>query len=85
MAKIPYASRWEKQYCGFTTPEELRAELPKVGDVLNKKPVLHNNAQISPPQEQSCKVVYVNEEHLWYTVAFPCGYKQSYKLPEVEA
>ena len=46
--------------------------IPNVGDVVVKRP--RASQGISAPQ--SCKVVYVNREHLWYEVQFRSGQKQ---------
>lgn len=60
---------------------ELRNELPKIGDVLIKIPVTSSFA----PEKKShpCVVTYVNTEYLWYQVEFNFAgvkFKQNYNL-----
>ena len=60
---------------------ELRNELPKIGDVLIKIPVTSSFA----PEKRSypCVVTYVNTEYLWYQVEFDFAgvkFKQNYNL-----
>lgn len=64
--------------------EELRAKLPKVGDVLQRRQTLGSTSSSEPSELKSCKVIYVNEEHLYYVVQFRNGCKQGFKLPDLE-
>ena len=65
---------------------ELRAMLPKVGDRRVETPTVFATsgmtAELRKPQR--CKVVLVNREHLWYTVEFENGFRETYKLPEIK-
>ena len=47
---------------------ELRNELPKIGDVLIKIPV--TSAFAPEKKSHRCVVTYVNTEYLWYQVEF---------------
>ena len=50
---------------------------PKIGERLMRKPELgYDNI----PDPIPCTVVYVNKAHVFYTVQFDAGYRQSYKL-----
>lgn len=64
---------------------ELMAALPKVGDVRTETPTVYATAGLGMAlrQPQPCRVVLVNREHLWYTVEFEHGYRETYKLPKV--
>ena len=64
--------------------EQLRAMLPKVGDVLMRRQVLSGKTDSEPSKLKSCKVVYVNEKNLWYCVQFENGCRQGFKVPELE-
>ena len=60
---------------------ELRNELPKIGDVLIKIPVTSSFA--SEKKSHPCVVTYVNTEYLWYQVEFNFAgvkFKQNYNL-----
>jgi hypothetical protein len=62
--------------------EEVRAMLPKVGDVRWERPVVADGGgHILAGKPRKCTVVYVHEEHRWYTVQFENGIKESYKMP----
>ena len=66
------------------TKKELRDMLPKVGDRRMEKMSAATNAQLEVLTEQSCTVVEVNEEHLWYRVRFDkTGICQCFKMPPV--
>lgn len=59
--------------------------LPKVGERRWERPTIdetsgHNLAFNRQPQR--CTVVEVNAEHLWYTVQFDNGIRESYKVPK---
>ena len=60
---------------------ELRNELPKIGDVLIKIPV---TSSFTPEKKSHpCVVTYVNTEHLWYQAEFNFAgvkFKQNYNL-----
>jgi hypothetical protein len=65
--------------------EEVRAMLPKVGDVRWERPVVADGiGHILAGKPRKCTVVYVHEEHLWYTVQFENGIKESYKMPRAK-
>lgn len=62
------------------TKDELRSQLPKVGDRLKKRrPGLYAKDDTA---SYACTVVYVNIGHLWYCVRFEDGTHGCYKLPE---
>ena len=66
------------------TREEATKLLPKVGDVRYEKPVVdHTGGRCLSAAPQRCTVVEVHHEHLWYTVRFENGTKESYKVPRV--
>ena len=58
--------------------------LPKVGDTLMRKQTLSGANKDEPSKPRSCKVVYVNEEHMYYCVEFPNGCRECFKVPEIE-
>ena len=65
------------------TAQEL---LPKVGDQRWERPTIDETSGInttSAHAPQRCVVVEVNPEHLWYTVQFDNGIRESYKVPKV--
>lgn len=63
------------------TKEELRTMLPKVGDFLMKRQQIgYPRCELSEPR--SCRVTYVNTEHLWYEVQFRNGQRECFKVPE---
>lgn len=62
------------------TREEIRNQLPKVGDVRMEKPTDGDAAYASSPQK--CVVVEVSEQGLWYRVKFlSSGANECYRLP----
>lgn len=69
------------------TPEEARALLPRLGSKRMEIPTVdesQNTHQDSHKTPQKCVVVYVNPEHLWYTVQFENGTRESYKVPKTK-
>ena len=72
----------------FYTPNELRDTLPQVGDWLRKTPTLKKEKDVKPVPLR-CQVVYVNPDHMWYTVQFRTAmghtFRESYKAPENHA
>lgn len=58
--------------------------LPKVGEHRWERPTVDEGTghQIYEHQPQRCVVVEVNQEHLWYTVQFENGIRESYKVPK---
>jgi hypothetical protein len=71
------------------TKEQAQAQLPKLGDVRMEHPTIDESTPsrgsvvLNPPQR--CVVVEVNAEHLWYTVQFENGFRESYKVPRIKA
>jgi hypothetical protein len=71
------------------TVESAQALLPKIGDVRWERPTIdestpsRGSVMLNPPQR--CVVVEVNAEHLWYTVQFENGIRESYKVPRIKA
>lgn len=64
------------------TLEQAQALLPKVGEVRWERPTADETSGMSIPKaRQKCVVVDVRPEHLWYTVQFENGIKESYKVP----
>ena len=65
---------------------KLQAMLPKVGERRMERPTINENtrSQGSPIQNapQPCVVVAVHPGHLWYTVQFENGIRESYKVPK---
>lgn len=61
----------------------IQAMLPQVGDELIRRPTWSKHLGMCTYPLRPCVVVYVNTEHLWYTVQFEAGYRQCYKVPEV--
>lgn len=70
---MAYNGRFNK---GAFTPEMLQKKLPMVGDYVKKRMCTGTHYN----KLRSCRVTYVNHEHLWYEVEFPCGVRQAYKL-----
>ena len=64
--------------------EELKAMLPKVGDVLMRNQTIGGTSADGPTKPRSCKVVYVNERNLFYRVQFQNGLYESFKMPDIE-
>lgn len=67
------------------TPEEVRALMPKVVDIRMERPTIDGlEGQGYGQTPRRCTVVEVNTEHLWYTVEFEDGIRESYKAPELD-
>lgn len=70
------------------TKEEARAQLPKIGDVRMERPTIDettpSRGTYMPVKPQRCVVVEVNQAHLWYTVEFDNGFRESYKVPRLK-
>jgi len=67
------------------TARTLRAKLPKLGETRMETPTVDETPGHSVPKKpKMCVVVYVNPEHVWYTVQFNDGTRESYKLPPVK-
>ena len=67
----------------YFTIEGARALLPKIGDVRWERPTADaTTGHFYPKARQKCVVVDVHAEHLWYTVQFENGIKESYKVPQ---
>lgn len=70
------------------TVEAARAQLPRVGDVRMERPTIDESTpsrgSVMSNAPQRCVVVEVNAEHLWYTVKFENGFRESYKVPQVK-
>lgn len=67
------------------TPDDVRAQLPKVGDRLIRQPMYYHGfySRHDDVKPKPCTVVYVHREHLWYTVQYDSGIRESYKMPDV--
>lgn len=65
---------------------EARRLLPKVGDQRMESPTIDETTSsrgtFVTTRPQRCVVVEVNEAHLWYTVQFENGFRESYKVPK---
>jgi hypothetical protein len=65
---------------------EARRLLPKVGDQRMERPTIDETTStkgtLTATRAQRCVVVEVNEAHLWYTVQFENGIRESYKVPK---
>lgn len=67
--------------CRGLSKEEAVALLPNVGDQRWEVPTItEGNSYNHKPHR--CIVVEVNREHLWYTVQFESGLRESYKVPK---
>lgn len=70
----------------FISKEEARLLLPKVGDKRMERPTISETTNtigsIQQNEPQRCVVVLVHPGHLWYTVQFENGIRESYKVPE---
>lgn len=64
------------------TTNEARGLLPEVGDTRWEVPSLMKGEDKQPPRR--CRVVEVNRAHLWYTVEFENGFRESYKVPKLK-
>lgn len=64
------------------TVNDARSLLPEVGDVRWEVPGAMKGEAVQPARQ--CKVVYVNRAHLWYTVEFENGFRESYKVPKLK-
>jgi hypothetical protein len=60
--------------------------LPKVGDVRMERPTIDETTTVKGSvfqnAPQRCVVVAVHPGHLWYTVQFENGIRESYKVPK---
>lgn len=69
--------------------EEARAQLPKLGEVRMERPTIDESTpsrgSIQYTNPQRCVVVDVRPEHLWYTVEFENGIRESYKVPKLRS
>lgn len=65
------------------TKEEVREMLPRVGDRRLEVPTILADKSYNK-KAKPCVVVYVNRAHMWYTVQFENGTRESYKLPRIE-
>ena len=66
------------------TIEELRDRLPKVGDLVLRKPVLYGTDP-KKVKKRWARVIYVHDKNLWYTVEFDINghkVKQGFNLLE---
>jgi hypothetical protein len=87
--RSPETVRGRKEIYPLTcyTPDEVRDMLPQIGDWMWKVPTL-KRPKDEKPVPLRCRVIYVNKEHLWYTVEFPSTtgptFRESYKAPEIE-
>lgn len=68
------------------TKKQAQDLLPKIGDRRMERPTIdetmsngHNVAGRTP---KPCVVVAVHPGHLWYTVQFENGIRESYKVPK---
>lgn len=63
---------------------ELQRLLPKVGDRRMERPTIDENTSsrgtLYENAPQPCVVVAVHPGHLWYTVQFENGFRESYKV-----
>lgn len=64
------------------TVSEARSLLPNVGDVRWEIPTVKADKGSNPAAR--CRVVEVNRAHLWYTVEFENGFRESYKVPKLK-
>lgn len=64
--------------------EELQAMLPQLGEQRMETPTLRKMQGVSEARPQPCKVVYIHPDHLYYTVEFRNGVRESYKVPTDE-
>ena len=62
---------------------EARRLLPKVGERRREVPTISRENGYNE-KHQPCVVVAVNEVHLWYTVQFESGLRETYKVPRAE-
>jgi hypothetical protein len=65
---------------------ELQRLLPKVGDRRMERPTIDettpSRGSVQYTKPQRCVVVAVHPGHLWYTVQFENGIRESYKVPK---
>ena len=59
---------------------DYQAMLPKVGDKMIRKIDAGNTHGLGDAKAHEAVVTYVNKEHLWYMLRFPCGVQQAYRL-----
>lgn len=64
------------------TVNDARSLLPNVGDVRWEVPSVMKGEATQPARQ--CRVVEVNRDHLWYTVEFENGFRESYKVPKLK-
>ena len=65
------------------TKEEIRDQLPHVGDRRMEVPTILAEKSYNK-EPRPCVVTYVNRRHLWYEVKFQDGTRESYKLPRIK-
>lgn len=62
--------------------KEAQAQLPKVGEKRMEHPAVDDTrGGYTTLRPQECVVVAVHPAHLWYTVEFKNGIRESYKVP----
>ena len=62
-----------------------RGQLPRLGERRWEVPTIDDTSGCNQKRKpQPCVVVDVRPEHLWYTVEFENGIRESYKVPRAE-
>jgi hypothetical protein len=71
-----------KQAHQLLTVDGLREQLPKVGDRLSRCPHFMRTGNENLSKPTPCTVIFVNQEHLFFTVEYDGGGTECFKLPE---
>ena len=67
------------------TKDEVRAQLPAVGDVRMERPGYIDSNTKDPLfiKPRRCVVIEVSREHLWYRVQYENGTTEAFKVPHL--
>lgn len=60
-----------------STIKTLQRRLPEVGSVVKRRMYIGLS---HVGKLHDCVVTFVNRDHLWYEVEFPCGVRQAYRI-----
>ena len=69
----------------YYTKEDAESLLPKIGEQRWEIPTVDETpGHTTTKAPQHCVVIDVRPEHLWYTVQFDNGFRESYKVPHLK-
>lgn len=62
---------------GGCTIQTLQRKLPQVGSIVKRRMYIGLS---HVGKKHDCVVTFVNRDHLWYEVEFPCGVRQAFRI-----